>query len=462
MITREEIEAKSEELEVHTANVQRDYVYNWLLAGIFTTPELRETLLLKGGNAFRKAYFPFTRFSNDLDFSTQTSIDPEWLATQLNQVCERIGAASGVDFRLDRNDVQLKKGFDRDKTVYEAKIYFQDFYGNADHIVISVKLDVTEYDKIYLPIQERNLIHQYSDSDRCTATIRVQKLEELLASKLICLLQRRHSLDLFDYVYALFLNRDIAINRTEVVTTFFRKTIFERNKGVAKGLLLGLPLDVFRTAWTRYLICPRESVVGFELAVANFQQSINELFGEFTAVLRGSGFFPSDLRNPIMQAADTGTLLRLTYDSRIREVEPYSLTFKTRQDGVGQEYFYAWDQSGGSSGKPGIRTFVSDKVQAIENTDILFEPRFPIELSRHAEAERAGYFARSFAGPRVTVARRSRIRAAFSGPVYVVQCNYCQRQFERKKRDTTIREHKDSYGNRCYGRRGYVVDVRYA
>jgi hypothetical protein len=34
MIDRPEIDAKAEELGVHVANVQRDYVFGWLLAGL--------------------------------------------------------------------------------------------------------------------------------------------------------------------------------------------------------------------------------------------------------------------------------------------------------------------------------------------------------------------------------------------------------------------------------------------
>jgi predicted nucleotidyltransferase component of viral defense system len=58
MIDRPEIDAKAEELGVHAANVQRDYVFGWLLSGIYH-PEnsLRPLLVLKGGNCFRKAIF---------------------------------------------------------------------------------------------------------------------------------------------------------------------------------------------------------------------------------------------------------------------------------------------------------------------------------------------------------------------------------------------------------------------
>jgi len=58
MIDKQEIDTKSDELGVHVANVQRDYVFGWLLAGL-AQPEnrLRPSLILKGGNGFRKALF---------------------------------------------------------------------------------------------------------------------------------------------------------------------------------------------------------------------------------------------------------------------------------------------------------------------------------------------------------------------------------------------------------------------
>src|SRR5439155_13456403 len=90
MIDKHEIDAKAEELGVHAANVQRDYVFGWLLSSIFRADNpLQPLLVLKGGNSFRKAYFEHGRFSNDLDFSTQTELDVDLLlqdrkSTRLN------------------------------------------------------------------------------------------------------------------------------------------------------------------------------------------------------------------------------------------------------------------------------------------------------------------------------------------------------------------------------------------
>ena len=43
------------------------------------------------------------------------------------------------------------------ETRVQAKLYFRDFYGNPESITISVRLDVSEFEKIYLPIESRPL-----------------------------------------------------------------------------------------------------------------------------------------------------------------------------------------------------------------------------------------------------------------------------------------------------------------
>src|SRR4051794_2840121 len=103
MIEKAEIKAKAAEFRIHESNVQRDYVFGWVLAGIYSISELRDLLVLKGGNCFRKAYFPLTRFSGDLDFSCQSAIDPDMLLRELNKVCDFAQEQSGIVFVKGRN-----------------------------------------------------------------------------------------------------------------------------------------------------------------------------------------------------------------------------------------------------------------------------------------------------------------------------------------------------------------------
>lgn len=61
-----------------------------------------------------------------------------------------VQARTGVEFDLDRN-AQTD----------------QNFYGKASKMTIALRMDVTEFGRLYLPIQQRKLIHPYSDQADC-------------------------------------------------------------------------------------------------------------------------------------------------------------------------------------------------------------------------------------------------------------------------------------------------------
>lgn len=471
MIDKNEINKKSEELSVHPSNVQRDYVFGWLLSGISQNDNaLKNKLILKGGNCFRKAYFEHARFSNDLDFSTQVELDLTELQNEINRACEYAGEKTGISFAIDKNIITPKRGADEDNRFYEARVYFKGFYGEESYF-IKVKLDVKEFDKIFLPLQTRNIIHSYSDAEECQGEISCLKLEELLASKLDALLRRRHSPDLYDFIYSVFFQNLLDINRIEVVKTFLKKTIHEPNPIVAKNLLLEIPFQTLKGFWNQYLVCPKQSLINFEEAESKFRMIIPELFlllqpqpayafsGGYSGRSYGLDYFPTNYRNVIMEAGQLRKILRMVYDGLERQVEPYSLTYKIRKDGVGREYFYGWDKTGGRSGNFTIKMYTADKVQSIDLTDETFEPRFPIELSRAGEISGQVYFGKPFSStPRIrTTSSRIRKVRSFSSFSYTIQCPVCLKKFKRSSYDTKLNKHKDNFGNRCYGSYGYIV-----
>jgi predicted nucleotidyltransferase component of viral defense system len=454
MITRDEIEAKASEFSLHPSNIERDYVFGWLLTGVYSQSTLKDSLILKGGNCFRKAYFPHTRFSNDLDFSSTVMIYEDQLIAELNRICGFVQDQTGVTFETERNVVKEKANSDTERRIFEGRLYFKDFYGNPHTTTLKVHLDVTEYDRIFLPVQDRFLIHPYSDGKQCNVPIKCHKLEELLASKLNCLLQRRHSFDLYDYVYSVFINRDIEVNRAEVLSTFLRKTIFQPSPGVAKGLLLDLPLEAFRAIWRKYIVCPAQSLFDFDTALGRFKENIEALFAGLQIDRYGQiAFFPSRFRNTIMDAASDLRMLDMTYDGQRRLIEPYSLVFKRRKDGFGQEYFYAFDTTGGRSSGPGLKSFLHPKIQAMSMAEQSFEPRLPIELGKAGEFAGKTYFGGGgVRGGTFAVSRQTR-----STHVYLVECSYCGKRFPRKRYNARLRPHKDQHGNKCYGRSGYFA-----
>lgn len=448
MIVRGEIETVSQQLGIHTSHVQRDYVHGWLLSLLYSSSPLGKQLVLKGGNCLRKAYFEGGRYSRDLDFSTSTNIPDSDLGRELNAVCRALGERAGIIFDTERTRVQEKRGADAEKRISEARLYFRDFFGQESELILGVRLDVTQFDRFYLPVQERYLIHPYSDAAACATLIRCVKLEELLATKMRCLLQRRHIADLFDLVYATLISQDLEADRSELLSVFFRITIFGRSPGVAKGLFIDLPLEALGRFWSNYIVCPKKSWFSFDTAKDRFLSFVDSLIPDQAIRERSPILFPSSLRNPIMEAGQTLTLLRLGYDGVVRLVEPYSLVFKMRKDGIAREYFYAYDTTGGRSSGPSIKAFLPGKVESVENTDQPFEPQFEVELRKAGGAEIVGRF-KSRPGLRRSM-RTWRVERE-------IQCPYCLRRFKRKGFDSKLRPHRDRYGNACPGRVGYPV-----
>ena len=477
MIKKGEIDKKAQEYKIHTSNIQRDYLFGWFLHYVFTQSKLKDILFLKGGNALRKAYFIQTRFSTDLDFGTPYDIDPLLLMQEIKNACQYIHRKSGIQFVEDRNVVEEKfsKCNEPRWQVFEVRIYFKDFYGNADHITLKISLDVTRFDKNYLPIQNKELLHPYSDSMKVNSIIRCMKLEEILATKLKCMLQRENASDLFDFIYGIYLNKEIPLDKNEIRSVFLKKTIFESNPSMAKNILLKLPLHYLKAKWSKTIIYTQKKLINVDDAISNFTNEIN---GSFSDVpdnsYNDSLYFGPDLRNKILQAGRTLTLLRIIYNDAERIIEPYSLRFLERSDGTAREYLYVWDRVG-SKNNPGIKMFLPDKITLLENTKDVFSPREnqEVELCRAGEYPENKYLydkekkeARELEKYyRSTRKKSSRIRKVASGvssfgPKYIYQCSSCGKRFYRKTQNSTARQHKSKNGFMCYGY-GVYVGMKY-
>lgn len=472
MIYATEIETKAREFEIHTSDVQRDYVFGWLLFGIFTQSALKDEIFLKGGNALRKGYFADTRYSADLDFGIPHDIDQEVLRTEINKVCAAIQEKAGVVFTQD--DTRVEEKFTAtdaplpDLKVYEVRVYFKDFYGNSKHMKLRVSMDITRFDRVLLDIQQLPLIHPYSDAAEVACDIRCMKLEEIIATKLKCMMQRQHAPDLFDYAYSI-QKLGGNLDRGEVMRTLVQKTIFSRNPFALKGILLKTAFDYYRQEWAKSVICAKQFFLGVEDAIAAFVADLEVLFAGYS----DNGFaqfayFSADHRAAIMHAARTQTLLHLRYNGADRIVEPYSLKYMQKRDGSEREYFFAYNRSGGNN-PAGMRSFVSNKVEALENTEETFEPQYPIELSKSGEMPEDRYLfdpnkpEKAPRAPRTRAVRtpRPRRQRVSGGLKYIFKCSVCGKRFTRSSHDASLRPHKGKGGYQCYGTYGIYAGTKY-
>jgi len=460
MIEREEIARAAADLEVAPTDIERDYLFGWILSSIYRG-SLANELVLKGGNALRKGYFPNTRYSSDLDFATRSAVTEDALRAELARATQLVHEQTGVVFDTDKLRVQPKARIHKDLDVLEARVYFHDFYGKPGRMVISIRMDFTQFERLLFEPVPRSLIHPYSDADRCTATIQCVRLEELLASKLKCLLQRRHVADLYDYLHWLMFGAE-EVDAKTVLSSFLKKTIYDRDPGAAFELLVGLPFQVLREAWSKFVVAPAKSLVGFEDALPKFVEHLRGLFGRYAEESgqrrwRPTIFFPSRLRNVILEAGHRQTLIRATYGGYERLLEPYSLRFKQLKGGGAYEYFYAYDQTGGRSRQVGIKSLVPEKFEDADVTDTPFQPRYEIEVSKAGDPSQSGTFTRRGYVPGFGIRRRS----AANGPTYVFRCTGCRRLFAHQTFDGSLRPHKNRRGGSCFGSFGTYVKTRW-
>jgi hypothetical protein len=151
MIQPSEIEAKAKEFAILPANVQRDYVFGWLLFGLFTASELKDSIFLKGGNALRKGYFENTVFLPILTLAHLAVLDKTRCSTNSRRFAPLLRRIQGSAF--SRTSIKSKKKVLAqdagvpDLKVYEVHLYFRDFFGESDHIKIRVSIDFTRMTK---------------------------------------------------------------------------------------------------------------------------------------------------------------------------------------------------------------------------------------------------------------------------------------------------------------------------
>lgn len=75
MISKGEIQKIATVKKVSIDIIEKDYVLNWVLAGIHHHTATKDAWIFKGGTCLKKCYFKDYRFSEDLDFTHRGNAD---------------------------------------------------------------------------------------------------------------------------------------------------------------------------------------------------------------------------------------------------------------------------------------------------------------------------------------------------------------------------------------------------
>jgi predicted nucleotidyltransferase component of viral defense system len=248
MISQREVQRLAYERQVPEQMIERDYILSWLL-GVLASPEQKPRLIAKGGTALKKLYFADWRYSEDLDFTSNETIQPDTLNTLLAQSCRRAREAAGLEVAVGSMEPRHDG-----ETLHNITAYL-DYIGPLQRTrrPRQLKVDVT-FDEVIVnePIN-RPLIRFFSDEPEPAPLVVVYTLEEICAEKLRTLLQRTEPRDLYD-VWRIISEQGSEIDAQQLATTLRAKC---EHRGLsftrASAILSPERVARFQGAWERRL-----------------------------------------------------------------------------------------------------------------------------------------------------------------------------------------------------------------
>ena len=268
MIFEAEIRRLAAVAQIDPMVLDLDYSLGWFLAGLASIPDVSNRLVFKGGTCLRKCYFDGYRFSEDLDFTAVTFVQPDLLQSWMEQVGSWSAERNGPNFAIEPIRVETVEDEYR-KESFQIRVYYRGplVWGGSPRVV---RIDVTRGEKMLLPSIDRRLIHSFSDAGILgLPTLNCYTLVEILSEKLRAIAgQRRFAIsrDLYD-IYHLtqagisiedvlplvpikFLARDIDINAIDPEQFLVRKPEFERDwQRRLSYLISGQNAVTFDEAW---------------------------------------------------------------------------------------------------------------------------------------------------------------------------------------------------------------------
>jgi predicted nucleotidyltransferase component of viral defense system len=285
MILQKEISNIAESLKIPKTTIDKDWALSHFIAAIFSEPEIKETLVFKGGTCLKKCWFPDYRFSEDLDF---TSKSPEFVlsSSHLKFICNHVEANAGILTHVTSSKPIL---YNNELVGFEANIKFW----GADHPKnenpspperwhTKIKIEIILYEKLIFPEILRPVIHPYSDKLAISPNlIPSYCLEEVLSEKMRALIQRSYSAprDFFDIWY---LSKNIQeLDYNLIINAFYEKMEYKKIKFKGIDQLINPESDKNLTeAWQNSLKhqLPKGLFV-------DFQTVKEDLFELFTNIL---------------------------------------------------------------------------------------------------------------------------------------------------------------------------------
>ncbi|RPA66513.1 nucleotidyl transferase AbiEii/AbiGii toxin family protein [Cyclobacteriaceae bacterium YHN15] len=178
--------------------VEHDLIIHWALIALFRNESIKERLAFRGGTAIHKLFLaPAARYSEDIDL-VQIKAEP------FGEIIDRI--REQLSF-LGKANIKQKE--------HNNTIVFR--IQSEDDVPIKLKIEVNTREHFSVFGLQDVAVRLDSDWDRGEAFVPTFGLDELLATKLRALYQRKKGRDLFDLWYAM---NNSVVNVEKVIEAF--------------------------------------------------------------------------------------------------------------------------------------------------------------------------------------------------------------------------------------------------
>lgn len=178
--------------------VEQDLIIQRSLIALFKNDFIRDRLAFRGGTALHKLFLaPAARYSEDIDL---VQIKAEPFGTIIDNIREKL-AFLGTP--------RIKQKKHNNTIIYKIQ--------SEDDVPIKLKIEINTREHFSVYGLQNVSVQLKSDWDNGEASVPTYELNELLATKLRALYQRKKGRDLFDLWYAL---KNAEVNIDRVVKAF--------------------------------------------------------------------------------------------------------------------------------------------------------------------------------------------------------------------------------------------------
>jgi predicted nucleotidyltransferase component of viral defense system len=162
--------------------VEQDLIINRALVCLYNNQKVQDSLIFRGGTALNKIYLkPAARYSEDLDFVQKS-------AESIGETLDEIRIAL---------DWLGKPSFDR--TARSVKLVYK--YTSIGNFKMKLKIEINILEHFQIKDISKTPFEFESEWFSGNSVISINQIEELMATKIRALYQRRKGRDLFDLWY---------------------------------------------------------------------------------------------------------------------------------------------------------------------------------------------------------------------------------------------------------------------